>query len=168
MRDSLRRSFSDPAFGALFRGLVVLIPALLAGCGPAAPPPPTVVAVKLVASDDVNGSAPVAVRVYQLASKAGFEGAEFFKLYKADAATLGADLIKKDEVLLAPGATKVLMLSPTDPVKAIGIFVAYANYQTATWSGDADVPPHETTTVNAAVGASAVKVTTAPGKPAGS
>jgi type VI secretion system protein VasD len=124
--------------------------------------------VKLVATNDVNGSAPVAVRVYQLASKSGFEGAEFFPLYKSDAATLGPDLIKKDEVLLAPGTTKVLTLSPTDAVKAIGIFAAYANYQTATWRGDADVPAHETTTVTATIGASAVKVTAAPGKPAGS
>jgi type VI secretion system protein VasD len=168
MRDTPRRRTFGFALGALFRSVAFLGPVLLASCGPAAPPPPTVVVVKLVATSDVNGSAPVAVRVYQLASKSGFEGAEFFPLYKGDAAALGPDLIKKDEVLLAPGATKTLTLTPTDAVKAIGVFAAYANYQTATWRGDTDVPPHETTTVTATIGASAVKVTTAPGKPAGS
>jgi type VI secretion system protein VasD len=168
MHGTPRRRTFGLALGALFRSVVFAGPALLAGCGPAAPPPPTVVYVKLVATNDVNGSAPVAVRVYQLASKSGFEGAEFFPLYKSDAAALGPDLIKKDEVLLAPGTTKVLTLSPTDPVKAIGIFAAYGKYQTATWRGDADVPAHETTTVTATIGASAVKVTAVPGKPAGS
>lgn len=168
MRHTPRTSATGSAFAALFRSLVVLLPALLVGCGPAAPPPPTVADVKLIASPDVNGSAPVVVRVYQLASKSSFEGAEFFQLYKSDAQTLGPDLIKKDEVLLAPGTTKVLHLSPSDAVKAIGVFVAYANYQSATWRADADVPAHKTTTVNAAIGAAAVKISTTPGTSAGS
>ncbi len=168
MRGTPRGRTSGFAYAALFRGLVCLMPFLLASCGPAAPPPPTIVYVQLVATSDVNGSAPVVVRVYQLASKSGFEGAEFFPLYKSDAATLGSDLIKKDEVLLAPGATKTLMLTPTDPVKAIGIFAAYAGFQTATWRGDADVPPNKTTTITATIGATAVKVSAAPGKPPGS
>ncbi|HVY16447.1 MAG TPA: type VI secretion system lipoprotein TssJ [Rhodopila sp.] len=142
---------------------------MLAGCSSAPPPPPpTVVYVKLVATKDVNGGAPISVRVYQLGSKSSFEQAEFFPLYKTDATALGPDLIKKDEVLLAPGTTKVLTLSPTDPVKAIGVFAAYARFQTATWRADADVPAHETTTVTATIGASEVKVASAPGKPPGS
>jgi type VI secretion system protein VasD len=168
MRDTTRRGTFGFVVGAVFRAAAVSAPLALIGCGGPAPPPPTVVNVQLVTTPDVNGSAPVSVRVYQLGSKSSFEGADFFQIYQSDTATLGPDLIKKDQNLLTPNTTKVLALSPTDAVKAIGIFVAYANYQTATWRADADVPANKTTTITATIGANAVKVTSAPGKPAGS
>jgi type VI secretion system protein VasD len=168
MREATRRGTFGYLVGALFRATVVCAPLALFGCGGKEPPPPTVVYVKLVTTADVNGSAPVSVRVYQLGSKSSFEGAEFFQLYQGDKTALGPDLIKKDEILLPPNTTKVLTLSPTDAVKAIGIFAAYANYKTATWRADADVPPNKTTTITATIGASAVKVDSTPGKPAGS
>jgi type VI secretion system protein VasD len=158
--------------GASFRILALVVPALAAGCSPPPPPPPTVVYVKLVATADVNATggvgAPLLTRVYQLAGKSSFEGAEFFPLYKTDSAVLGTDLVKKDEVLLAPGTTKILTLSPTDQVQAVGVFAAYQSYATSTWRADADVPPHATTTITVTAGATGVTVTTAPGKPAGS
>ena len=171
MRETTRRGTFGFAVGTVFRASALCAPLALFGCGgPPPPPPPTIVNVKLVTTPDVNGGNPVSVRVYQLGSKSGFEGAEFFQIYNSDTATLGPDLIKKDQNLLTPNSTKVLTLSPTDAVKAIGIFVAYANYQTATWRADADVPPNKTTTITATIGAAAVKVDSAstPGKPAGS
>jgi type VI secretion system protein VasD len=170
MRDTTRRSTFGFMVGAMFRAAAVSTPLVLLGCGgPPPPPPPTIVYVQLVTTPDVNGSAPVSVRVYQLGSKSGFEGADFFQIYQSDTATLGPDLVKKDQILLTPNTTKVLTFSPApDPVKAIGIFVAYANYKTATWRADADVPANKTTTITATIGAGAVKVTSAPGKPAGS
>ncbi len=125
----------------------------LAACGaPPPPPPPTIVALELTASPDVNPTqsgqgAPVVVRVYQLAAAAGFEKAEFFRLLNADAATLGPDLVKKDEYLLAPGTTKKEKLTLPDTVHALGIFAAYREFRTATWRIVVPVPPHETTPV---------------------
>ena len=40
--------------------------------------------------------APVSVRVYQLAGREAFTGADFFRLYNADVLALGLDLVKKE------------------------------------------------------------------------
>ena len=123
----------------------------VAACS-APPPPPTVVQLTLTATPDVNPSpsgqgAPLVVRVYQLGSTSAFTGAEFFPLFNQDQATLGTDLVKRDELTLVPGQTKTLTLTPTEPVKAIGVFAAYRDFRHATWRGSADVPPHQTTKV---------------------
>ena len=125
---------------------------LLAGCASPPPPPPTTVALTLTATADVNPTpsgqgAPVVIRVYQLGSAAGFTGAEFFDLFNNDQATLKADLIKREDVVLAPGQTRTMTLLPSDQVKAIGIFAGWRDYQNAVWRGSADVAPHKTTKV---------------------
>jgi type VI secretion system protein VasD len=149
----LRRESHHDACG--IRGWLAsltLLVALAACGGPPPPPPPTVVSLTLTAAPDANPSptgqgAPVVLRVYQLASTSGFTGAEFFLLFNQDQATLGPDLVHRDEMILAPGQTKTLTLTPTDPVKAIGVFAAYRDFQHATWRGTADVPPHQTTRI---------------------
>jgi type VI secretion system protein VasD len=104
--------------------------------------------------------------VYQLASASSFNGAEFFQLFNQDQATLGTDLVKKDVLILAPGQTKTTTLMPTDPVKVLGVFAGYRSYQTVTWRGTLDIPPHQTTNVTVAVGHAGVTVTAAaPSKP---
>jgi type VI secretion system protein VasD len=152
----------SPALGAV---LVSGLLAILAGCAPT-PPPPTVVQLTLTASKDVNATAsgqgaPVQVVVYQLGSASSFNSAEFFQLFNQDQATLGADLVKKDTFILAPGQSKTTTLMPTDPVKVLGVFAGYQNYQTVTWRGTADIPPHQTTTVTVAAGHAGVTVTAA-------
>ncbi|GAC1338176.1 MAG: type VI secretion system lipoprotein TssJ [Acetobacteraceae bacterium] len=139
-----------------------------AACSPP-PPPPTVVNLTLQTSVDVNpnGSgqgAPVALRVYQLASPAGFEKAEFFRLLNADAATLGPDLVKRDEFLLAPGTTKSINLTPLPTVKAVGVFAAYRDFRNVTWRGTAEVPANKTTAVSVKADAKGVTVAAAGAK----
>lgn len=132
--------------------------ALLAACAaPPPPPPPTQVALTLTATSDVNPSpggtaAPVVLRVYQLASSSAFNGAEFFDMFNSDQATLKTDLIKRDDVTLAPGQTKTMVLSPTDQVKTLGVFAAYRDYVHATWRVTADIPPHKTTKITVQAG----------------
>jgi len=157
--------------GRLFP-LAAAISLLVAGCGgPPPPPPPTVVDVQANAALDTNltpdgQGAPVATRVYQLGSKSGLMGAEFFPIYKSDAATLGPDLIKKDEFLLVPGGSKTLNLTPQDPVHAIGVFAAYRDFQNTTWKAAADIPAHKTTTITITLDKAGVKLEAKPGKPA--
>jgi type VI secretion system protein VasD len=145
---------------------------LLAGCSSApAPPPATVVSIQITADANANATlqgegAPVAIRVYQLASRSGFDGAEFYRLYSADAATLGSDLIKKDELLLTPGTSKSLTLMPADPVHAIGVFAAYRDFQHVTWRAAADLPAHQATTVTVTADRAGIKLAATPGKPA--
>ncbi len=127
----------------------------LAACaGAPSPPPPTIVKLTLAASADVNPSAsgqasPIALRVYQLGSAAGFNNAEFFPLYNDDAAALKTDLIKREDFLLAPGQTRLDTIMPNDQVKAIGILAAYRDFQHTTWRGTVDVVPHQSSAVTA-------------------
>jgi type VI secretion system protein VasD len=148
---------------------------LLAGCaGPPPPPPPTVVNISMTAAANANPDtdgkgAPVSLRVYQLGSQAGFVGAEFFPLYNTDAATLGTDLVKRDDFILAPGATKTTTLTPRDDVKSIGVFAAYRDFQHATWRAAADIPPHQVTNITVTAGHDGITlkaVTLPPAKPA--
>jgi type VI secretion system protein VasD len=133
------------------------------GCSGPSPPPPTIIQVQTTAALDVNSTpdgqgAPVATRIYELASKSAFDGAEFFPLYKTDAATLGPDLIKKDEFLLVPGGARSITLTPTDAVHAVGVFAAFRNFQTVKWRASADVPAHQTTTLTVTMDHDGVKI----------
>ncbi len=130
---------------------------------PPPPPPPTVVELTLTATADANPTesgqgAPVAVRIYQLGSTAGFSNAEFFPLFNGDSEILKSDLVKRDDYILAPGQTKTATLMPTDAVKAIGVFAAYRDFQRATWRGTADIPAHQTTRVTVTAGAGGITV----------
>lgn len=143
----------------------------LAGCGgPPPPPEPTVVQLVLTAAPDANPTqsgqgAPVMLRIYQLGSATGFGGAEFFPLFDQDQATLGPDLIHRDELILPPGQTRTLTLMPADPVKVLGVFAAYRDIQHAAWRGTTAVPPHRTTRVTVLAGAGGITVSAQPVRP---
>jgi len=151
--------------------------ATLAGCAapPPPPPPPTVVNVTLATTADVNATpdkrgAPIVLRLYQLGSPAGFNGAEFFALYGKDAATLGPDLLKREDFELAPGQTKSSTINPTDLVKSLGIFGGYRDFSHTAWRGSVDIPPHKTTNVTVTAGLAGLTVkaeTVAPPPPPG-
>ena len=140
--------------------------AMLQACAappPPPPPPPTIAKLTLSTSADANATAagqgaPTVVRVYQLTSTAGFEKAEFFRLLNADSATLGQDLVKRDEYLLAPGTTKEETLAIPDRVKALGVFAAYRQFGSRTWRVTVPLPANKTTPVTVTVSASGVVV----------
>lgn len=149
----------------------LILLAALAGCPAPPPPPPTVVNLSVTAGPDINPNttgqgAPVAVRVYQLGSTSGFGNADFFPLYNQDAATLGADLIKRDDFFLAPGQSKTATLSPNDQVKALGVFAGWRDFEHATWRATAPIPAHQTTNVTVTVGHDGVTVKAEPVPPA--
>lgn len=157
--------------GRLLRGVVVpVLLAVLAGCAAPPPPPPTVVALTLSAAANANPDpagqgAPVVIRVYQLASTAAFGNAEFFDLFNQDAATLKSDLVKRDDIVLAPGQTKTTTLMPTDQVKAIGIFAGYRDYAHAVWRGSVEVPAHKTTKATVTAGPAGIALSPPPPAP---
>ena len=148
--------------------MALVLGAALAGCAaPPPPPPPTVVNLTLSASTDANPTAagqgaPVSLRVYQLGSTSAFTGAEFFQLFSQDKATLGSDLVKRDDLIIAPGTSKTLTLTPMDPVKAIGIFAAYRDYSGTVWRATTPVVPHKTTDVTVTAGRTGITLTAKP------
>jgi type VI secretion system protein VasD len=154
------------------RGLALALLLLAANCSgpPPPPPPPTLVKVELTAAMNANPTpegqgAPVDTRIYQLASKSTFDGAEFFAIYKTDTATLGPDLIKKDQSLLVPGQAKSVSITPADTVTAIGIFAGYRDFQNAKWRASADIPAHQTTTLTVTLDNSGIKLVAKSEKP---
>lgn len=153
--------------GLFAAGLV----ASLAACGGPPPPPPTIVEFSMSADKNVNPDpagqgAPVVLRVYQLASPSSFNNAEFFDLFNNDQAALKSDLIHRDDVPLAPGASAPLTLKPNDQVTAIGLFAGYRNWQQTTWRKVVPLPPHQTTTITVTAGASGLTVKSTSSKPA--
>lgn len=163
---------APPSARLVQRAASAFLLVLASSCSPP-PPPPTVVNVQASATAVANATpqgqgAPVIIRLYQLASKSAFEGAEFYPIFNRDSATLGQDLVKKDEFLLAPGTSKSITLMPADNVHAIGVFAAYRDFQNVTWRADADIPAHQTTTVTITADRGGIKLQAASAKPAGS
>jgi type VI secretion system protein VasD len=120
------------------RWTIVSAALALAAC--ASPPPPVVSVIQLsvAAGNDANPDArkrasPVTVRVYALKSSALFDAADFFSLYEKDAATLGAELVQREEFLLRPGEEKTLSLKLGPEVKAIGVMAAFRDLERARW-----------------------------------
>ena len=153
-------------------GLLVAVSlayATLAGCGGAsAPPPPTVAALTMTAAADANpdasgAAAPVTVRIYQLASTAAFEQADFFQLYNNDQTVLGADLLGRDEVTITPGGTQQLVKELKPGVTAIGVVAAFRDIQHANWRATATPPANKTTAIAVGIQGLNVTVSTAPG-----
>ena len=143
------------AFRVPVLSLLSLVGIALAGCG-GAPPPPTVAAVTITASADANPDAagqgaPVAVRIYQLASTANFDKADFFQLYQHEQETLGSDLLGRDEVLVPPGGTQQVQKELKPGASFIGVVAAFRDIQKANWRGSVAPPPHKTTPVTVTV-----------------
>ncbi len=164
--------FKSAGRRSVFAAAIVSVLAL-ANCAPPPPPPtpPTIAYVQINTTSDVNGmpgapGAPIALRVYQLASSDAFTGAEFYPLYNSDKVTLGADLLKKDEMVLKPSDTKLMNLTPSDQVKTIAVFGAYAAFGTVIWRVSADMPAHQTTTFTITASSAGLKLVATPGKPA--
>lgn len=155
-------------FKAVISALAVSIGIILAGCGaPPPPPPPTVAAVAITAAADVNPdlggkAAPVAVRVYQLASTAAFNKADFFQLYQNDQAVLGADLIARDEFLISPGGSQQLHAELKPGASFIGVVAAFRDIQHANWRATAAPPANKTTPIQVTVQGLNVSITMAP------
>lgn len=140
-------------------------PLLPAGCGSA--PKPTQVNLRLQASAQVNPNAagrpsPLLLRVYELKSATAFNAADFVSLFQRDQAELGAELVAREEHMLAPGDSKAVSKVLAPEVKAIGVLAAYRDVEHARWRAVAAVQPNRTQTLVIEAGALAVSAAIAP------
>jgi len=147
-------------------GLLALPVMALWGCG-APPPPPTVVDIAVAAAANANPdgagrAAPVAVRIYQLASSAAFDKADFFLLYERDTEVLGADLMGKDELVLAPGTSQTLHKELKLGTTAIGVIATFRDVQNSTWRGTVVPPQNQTSPITVSVDGLNLTVTLGP------
>lgn len=119
------------------RGLILLPLAALAGCA-APPPPPAVLHLTIKGAPDQNPDpsghpAPVAVRLYQLAAPGRFTGAGVFALIDREAATLGAEALASEEIVLRPGQTLHLTRTLKPGTQFIGVAVLFRDIDRAHW-----------------------------------
>jgi type VI secretion system protein VasD len=113
---------------------------LLARCG-SSPPPPPVLALTIEAGADQNPdpaghAAPVAIRIYQLASLGAFSRADVFALIDHQAETLGADYLASDEVIVAPGERQKMSRDLKPNTRFIGAIALFRAIDEATWRID--------------------------------
>lgn len=119
---------------------------IMTGCGKGVPPPiviapppkPAPAALTIAASADANPDAtgrpsPVVVRVYQLKGDAAFSGAEFFPLFDDDQKVLGAELISRDEYVLAPSEQRIVEVAVSDDARFVGAIAAFRDIRNAEW-----------------------------------
>ncbi|NNG05228.1 MAG: type VI secretion system lipoprotein TssJ [Inquilinus sp.] len=145
---------------SVIRLFTVAVLLALAACGGG--PSPTMVQLTLTATPDVNAiqnvPSPVLVRVYQLASPAGFGEADYFQLDKDAAGVLGGNMLGKDEYFLSPGGSQTVLLEMAPDARFVGVVAAYYDIDNATWRGTAPVEPGKSNKITATVGALAVSL----------
>lgn len=117
----------------------------MAGCGVAnlvrpEEAPTVVLPIKftIVADRDLNLDAggiakPVVLRIYELRSAASFDRASFQDMMDKDESMLGADFVRREELVMLPGETKTLERKGNADVRSFGFFVAYRNLEKGVW-----------------------------------
>lgn len=127
------------------RGILLGLAALgLTACA-SQPPKPVLTQATIMASADVNPdsmgrASPVVVRIYQLKGDAEFNDAGFFALFDSEQATLGANLVMRDERTLFPGQQASLSLALSPDTRFLGVVAAYRDIRASRWRAEVGVP----------------------------
>ncbi len=118
--------------------------ALLAACasGPPepAPVPGQVTAAAMINPDREGVAKPVVVRIYQLKTAGAFESADFFTLHGDAAATLGADLVASEEMMVRPSGRLSFEASIDPMTRFIGVTAAFRDIDNAQWRAVIELP----------------------------
>lgn len=91
-------------------------------------------------TDARNTSASLALRVYVLRDTRAFEQANFDSLYDDDEATLGANLLSRENLFLRPGEAREIALEVAGEARALAVFGAYRELDNATWRAVLPLP----------------------------
>ncbi|TVT86320.1 type VI secretion system lipoprotein TssJ [Pseudomonas sp. H3(2019)] len=112
--------------------------------------------------------APVRVRIFELKNAATFGRSDYFALAERAQATLGADLLDQDEVLVEPGQQLSLQRDLDPATRHIGVLVGYRELDQAQWRTVMNVPPRQYTEYQISLDVRAVRsaVVVPPSSPA--
>ncbi|WP_053148803.1 type VI secretion system lipoprotein TssJ [Pseudomonas sp. Pf153] len=112
--------------------------------------------------------APVRVRIFELKNAASFGRADYFALAERAQATLGADLIDQDEVLVHPDQQLSLQRDLDPSTRFIGILVGYRELDRSQWRTVLNVPARQYTEYQISLDVRAVRsdVVVPPSSPA--
>lgn len=112
--------------------------------------------------------APVRVRIFELKNPALFLRSDYFALAERAPATLGADLIDQDEVLIQPGDQLSLERTLDPATRHLGLLVGYREIDQAQWRTVVNVPSRQHSEYLISLDARAVRsaVAASPSSPA--
>lgn len=99
---------------------------------------PTKINSQILASFEINPDAnnrpsPLVVRIYELKSISAFNDADFFKLYDEEEATLGGDLLSREEFEFSPGEGREIIHRAHEQARFFAVVAAYRNIDQARW-----------------------------------
>ncbi|MDQ2778250.1 MAG: type VI secretion system lipoprotein TssJ [Pseudomonadota bacterium] len=136
---------------------------VISGCSIFGGKKATTVEGNVIAAKDLNPSvsqrpSPLTLRIYELKSDTAFNRADFMSLYQSDQASLGADVLVREEFVVQPGETRPYKKTLNPDTRFIAVFGAYRDLERARWRTVVPVQPGkaQTLTVRAdALGVSA-------------
>ena len=129
------------------------------GCGSSPPLLRGAITVDSNVNPDRAGRpSPIVVRVYELKSVAAFNGADFFALFDNEQATLGGELVGREEFQLQPAETREYRRQLQPDTKFIGVVGAFRDLEQARWRQSAAVPSKSKPTIAIGLQARAVTV----------
>lgn len=130
---------------SLRSGLIVLLVWLLSACSSSSSQPPaTYYNLTVRAENQLNGGAPLKVRVMLLSSDAGFMSADFYSLQNPSAdAQDGAQLNTQQFFLTSDQRSKTLRIRSLPEARFIGIMAEYQMLDGKIWRLSLPVPEGE-------------------------
>jgi type VI secretion system protein VasD len=139
--------------------LVCAVALTAAGCGSSPPLLRGAITVDSNVNPDRAGRpSPIVVRVYELKSVAAFNGADFFALFDNEQATLGSELVGREEFQLQPAETREYRRQLQPDTKFIGVVGAFRDLEQARWRQAVPVPSKSKPTIAIGLQARAVTV----------
>jgi len=149
------------------RRSLLVVPALgvVGGCG-GGPPPPPVVNLTIQAGRDLNSSRSgtplsVAVRLYTLNSRARFATADAYALMDRESAVLGTEGTRAEEIVMRPGETRNITLTPKPDVRYLGVAVLFQDIDRARWRAVEAIAPSGVTKLMLVLGSNSAALETA-------
>jgi type VI secretion system protein VasD len=141
-------NYFAPLFGKVIGRRALLLALPIAACGgPPPPPPPPQVDLTIKAAKDENpdpsGQAtPVTVRLLQLSGTGAFDAADALSLVSSPAKVLGDSLLGSEDMIVTPGETRSVTITPKPGAQFLGVAVLFRNIDQAHWRATAPIAPH--------------------------
>ena len=141
--------------------VLICLATILGACGKS----PTLISAALQATTSINPDArnrpsPVVIRVYELKTPAAFESADFFSLFDKDQATLGADMVAREEFTMRPGDSKNINRELKPDTRFIAVFAVFREVEKSTWRAVIPLTIGQKNTVQISLDARAVSLST--------
>jgi len=128
-----------------FKNLILIgFLALFTACA-SGPPEDVVLKGTMEAVDNVNPDvqgrpSPLVIKIYHLKASDKFELADFFALFDQPEATLGADLLAVEDVMMSPGETQPYEGAFDPQTRFIGVVGAFRDINQAEWKAIMPMP----------------------------